>query len=65
MPSNHPKNMNKVIKKKKIKAYAGFTDGKMYLRFDKQWDAQEFCIYKTKWRAKLDFQDVLKENTNG
>lgn len=44
--------------KQSWKAWAGFTDGKMYLRYDKEHDEQEYCIYKTKWRAKMDFEDV-------
>lgn len=46
--------------KKTIKAWAGFTDGKLYLAFNSQQgrDETEYCIYKTKKAAKLDFDDV-------
>jgi len=48
----------KKTKEVKIKAWAGFSDGQIYLRFDKEHDKQEYCVYKTKWRARLDFDDV-------
>ncbi len=48
------------MKKKTINAWIGFSDGKAYLAYDERHDKQEYCVYKTKWAAKKDFEDVCR-----
>lgn len=36
----------------------GFTDGKPYLSYNPLHDKQEYCVYKTKKVARVDFDDV-------
>ena len=48
----------KTKKQRKIKAWMGFTDGKPYLSYNPLHDKQEYCVYKTKKVARVDFDDV-------
>lgn len=48
---------------KSVKAWAGFTDGKLYRRYGTEQGEhtfEEYCTYKTRRQAKGYFQDVRR-----
>ncbi len=47
-------------KNKVVKAWGGFTDGKLYRRFDEIGGSEEYCTYKTRRQAISFFDDVRR-----